>query len=64
MCADENKTSQLPPVVHLNRVYPLLETYDSYADYFSIVHPLLLLDAWESVCLVWFSAFALNLLRL
>jgi len=48
-CVAANKNSELPPVVHLNRVYPLLETYDSYADYFNIVQPLLLLDAWESV---------------
>jgi len=46
-----NKSSDLPPVIDFSRVYPLLETYDSYADYFYIVKPLLLLDAWESVCL-------------
>jgi len=44
-----NKMSELPPVVNLGRVYPLLETYDSYADYFNIVQQLLLLDTWESV---------------
>jgi len=49
-----NKNSQLPPVVHLSQVFPLLETYDSYADYFNIVQPLLLLDTWESV---WLTAF-------
>jgi len=52
MCAATNKTSglpELPPIVDLGKVYPLLETYDSYADYLSIVKPLLLLDAWDSV---------------
>lgn len=57
ICVAANKSSELPPVVHLNRVYPLLETYDSYADYFNIVQPLLLLDAWESVLLALFLFF-------
>jgi len=58
MCAATNKNSELPPVVHFSKVYPLLETYDSYADYYSIVKPLVLLDAWESVCVVSFFVFA------
>jgi len=56
--AAANTTSELPPVVRVDQVYPLLQTYDSYADYFSIVQPLLLLDAWESVCMAWISGLA------
>jgi len=55
--ATANKASHLPPVVDLGRLYPLLETYDSYVDYFKIVQPLLLLDTWESVWLAWFFCY-------
>jgi len=55
--ATANKASHLPPIVDLSRLYPLLETYDSYVDYFKIVQPLLLLDTWESVWLAWFLSY-------
>jgi len=49
---DTSKSREIPPVVPLNEIFPLLETYDSFDDYFRIVRPLLLLDTWESVSLI------------
>ena len=42
---------RVPPVVDLMKVWPLLDSYDSFDQYVEIVKPLLLLETWQSVSL-------------
>ena len=51
-----DKLQILPPVVEENTVWPLLETYDSFDDYYAIMKPLLLLETWQQVSFRWDSA--------
>lgn len=40
---------ELPPLIDYNKLFPLLDSYDSFSDYAGILQPLMLLEIWESV---------------
>ncbi|GAB1608774.1 hypothetical protein Ahia01_001161800 [Argonauta hians] len=46
---EQSKLQITPPVVSPDQLFPLLQSYLSYTDYFNIIRPLLLLEVWACV---------------